>query len=123
MEHNIAFCGLDCEACDAYLATIRDDQALREKTARLWAELNQAPILPEHINCTGCRGGGVKTIFCQQLCAIRRCALQRGVPSCGRCPELERCAELGRFFQQNPQARQNLENERRGAPPAGGREG
>ena len=27
----IAYCGLDCEKCDAYLATINDDQALREK--------------------------------------------------------------------------------------------
>ena len=29
MDRRIAYCGLDCEACDAYLATIRDDQALR----------------------------------------------------------------------------------------------
>ena len=45
----IAYCGLDCEKCDAYLATINDDQALRQKTAKLWSELNHAPILPEHI--------------------------------------------------------------------------
>ena len=50
MRNMIAYCGLDCEKCDAYLATINDDQALREKTAKLWAELNNAPILPEHIN-------------------------------------------------------------------------
>ena len=39
MRNMIAYCGLDCETCDAYLATINDDQALREKTAKLWAEL------------------------------------------------------------------------------------
>ena len=55
MRNMIAYCGLDCGKCDAYLATINDDQALREKTAKLWAELNNAPILPEHINCEGCR--------------------------------------------------------------------
>ena len=55
MRDMIAYCGLDCEKCDAYLATINDDQALREKTAKLWSELNHAPILPEHINCQGCR--------------------------------------------------------------------
>ena len=49
----IAYCGLNCEKCDAYLATLNNDQTLREKTAKLWAELNQAPILPEHINCEG----------------------------------------------------------------------
>ena len=54
MRKMIAYCGLDCEKCDAYIATVRDDQALREKTAKAWAELNHAPILPEHINCLGC---------------------------------------------------------------------
>ena len=31
MRDMIAYCGLDCEKCDAYLATINDDQALREQ--------------------------------------------------------------------------------------------
>lgn len=75
MKGMIAYCGLDCEKCDAYLATINDDQALREKTAKLWAELNNAPVLPEHINCEGCRVDGIKTIYCDSLCAIRQCAL------------------------------------------------
>ena len=47
MKDMIGYCGLDCEKCDAYIATVNDDQALREKTAKLWAELNNAPILPE----------------------------------------------------------------------------
>ncbi len=32
MNGMTAYCGLDCEKCDAYLATIDDGQALREKT-------------------------------------------------------------------------------------------
>ena len=51
MKKMIAYCGLDCEKCDAYLATINDNQDLRKKTAKLWAKLKNAPILPEHINC------------------------------------------------------------------------
>ena len=43
MKRLIAICGLDCEKCDAYIATKNNDQALREKTAKLWSELNQAP--------------------------------------------------------------------------------
>ena len=38
MKKMIAYCGLDCEKCDAYIATINDDQKLRKKTAKLWAE-------------------------------------------------------------------------------------
>ena len=83
MRPNIAYCGLDCEQCDAYIATLHDDQALREKTARLWAALNHAPILPEHIHCQGCRADGVKTVFCEQLCAVRRCARQNGGKAAG----------------------------------------
>ena len=44
MKDMIGYCGLDCEKCDAYIATVNDDNALREKTAKLWAELNNAPI-------------------------------------------------------------------------------
>ena len=36
MKEMIGYCGLDCEKCDAYLATINDDPALRKNilTAR-----------------------------------------------------------------------------------------
>lgn len=29
MKEMIAYCGLDCEKCDAYIATINDNQKLR----------------------------------------------------------------------------------------------
>ena len=108
MKDMIAYCGLDCEKCDAYLATIHDDQALREKTAKLWAELNQAPILPEHINCQGCRVAGIKTVFCNSLCGIRQCALKKGVATCGDGPELEKCEIVGMVIANNPETLKNL---------------
>ena len=108
MRDMIAFCGLDCEKCDAYLATLNDDQALREKTAKLWAELNNAPILPEHINCKGCRADGVKTVFCESLCRIRQCALKKGVTTCGDCLDLETCQSIGEILSNNPDALENL---------------
>ena len=108
MRDMIAYCGLDCEKCDAYLATIHDDHALREKTAKLWAELNHAPILPEHINCKGCRADGVKTVFCESLCRIRQCALKKGVTTCGDCLDLETCQSIGEILSNNPDALENL---------------
>ena len=77
MKKMIAYCGLDCEKCEAYLATVNDDQALRVKTAELWSKLNHASITPEQINCLGCRAEGVKTIFCESLCSIRQCARKK----------------------------------------------
>ena len=106
-----AFCGIDCEKCDAYIATKNDDQALREKTARLWAKLNNAPILPEHINCDGCRADGRKTVYCQAMCAVRQCALKRGVATCGDCPEMGTCSLVGNIHSYDPEARANLAKE------------
>ena len=74
MNDYIAYCGLDCEACDARLATVNNDHALRQKVARLWSELNGVDITPEMINCEGCRMDEVKTSYCDSLCQIRQCA-------------------------------------------------
>lgn len=108
MRKMIAYCGLDCEKCDAYLATINDDQELREKTAKLWGELNNAPILPEHINCQGCRVEGVKTVFCDSLCDIRQCALKKSVTTCGECPDMEKCQTIKEIVSENPEVLDNL---------------
>ena len=108
MKAMIAYCGLDCEKCAAYLATINNDQALREKTAKLWAELNQAPILPEHINCEGCRIDGTKTVYCDHLCSIRQCALKKKAATCGECPDLDHCQMMEEFIANNPDVLKNL---------------
>lgn len=109
MRKMIAYCGLDCEKCDAYMATINDDQALREKTAKAWSELNQVAILPEHINCEGCRTEGIKTVFCDSLCEIRQCALKKRVETCGDCPDMKRCKLIGTIISNNPDSLKNLE--------------
>lgn len=108
MKNRIGYCGLDCEKCDAYIATITDNQVLREKTAALWANLNNAPILPEHINCDGCRENGTKTIFCEHLCEIRRCAKEKDIPTCIDCADFSTCRIIKGFLENNPSAFDNL---------------
>ena len=111
MKEMIAYCGLDCEKCDAYLATLHDDAELREKTARLWTELNGVTILPEHINCQGCRADGAKTVFCDSLCEIRKCAVGKSVETCGACPEMATCQTVAAIIEYNEEARENLRRE------------
>lgn len=108
MKNLVAYCGLDCEKCDAYRATINNDQSLREKTAKLWSELNNVSISPEQINCLGCRADGVKTVFCEKLCVIRQCALKKGVETCGACSVMEKCQTVGKIISNNPEALKNL---------------
>ena len=86
MKEYIAYCGLDCESCEARLATVNNDAALRQKVAKEWSDLNGVAITPEMINCVGCRIDGVKTPYCESLCPIRQCALSRGLETCGSDP-------------------------------------
>lgn len=108
MKNMIAYCGLDCERCDAYIATRNDDQQLREKTAEVWSKLNQTVILPEMINCEGCRSEGVKTMFCEKICKIRQCAMKKGVTTCADCQDMERCESLSAITSNDPEALNNL---------------
>lgn len=73
----IGCCGLNCENCDARIATINNDDALKEKTAILWTKLNGVAITKDMINCVGCRLEGVKTLFCNDLCPIRKCVNEK----------------------------------------------
>ncbi len=123
MKQLIACCGLDCETCDARIATINNDDALRETTARLWAEMNNAPdettarlwaemnnapdITAETINCMGCRTDGVKFGYCS-MCEMRSCAAGRGLATCGECAELDTCPKIAPILEHSPDARRNL---------------
>ncbi len=108
----IGCCGLDCEKCEAFIATQRNDDGMRAKVAEEWARLYHAPIRPEHINCTGCLSAGPKTYYCEQLCEIRKCAVGKQFGSCAECAQFP-CAMLEKFLDAAPQARCTLESLRR----------
>ncbi len=78
MNKYIAYCGLNCEACEARIATVNNDDNLREKVAKEWSEKKKADITPEMINCAGCRIAGVKFPYCDSMCTIRQCAMRNG---------------------------------------------
>ena len=67
MDKLIAYCGLDCVKCEARIATLDNDDALREKVARKRAEPNGVEITPSMINCIGCRVDGAKTPYCESM--------------------------------------------------------
>ncbi len=110
----IAYCGLDCEVCEARLATTGKDDELRMKVAKEWSELNGVEITPEMINCSGCRIAGVKTPYCDSLCPIRQCAMAKKVETCGNCPEMISCRKVGAIIGNNPDAKERLEKAGKG---------
>ncbi len=109
MKELIACCGLDCGQCEARIATVADDQTMREMVAEKWRTLYNAPgITAASINCTGCRMAGAKFAHCETTCEIRKCVKTKGYDSCADCPEMELCKIVGEIFSIIPEARNNL---------------
>jgi hypothetical protein len=109
-----AFCGLDCAACEAYLATQANDQAAKERIAAKWRqEFNAPDITTAHVTCDGClafngRLGGYCT-----MCPIRACGVERKVTNCAYCADYAACDKLAGFFAQAPSAKMALDEIRR----------
>ena len=108
MNKYTAYCGLDCEVCEARRATINNDDELRVKVAREWSRLNKVLITPEMINCVGCRIEGVKTPYCDSLCPIRQCGMSKEYETCADCEEMETCKKVGMIIENDQQAIHNL---------------
>ena len=104
----IAYCGLNCSKCEAYIATQKNDDVKRKETARKWSKLYQAEIKPAQINCNGCKSDGVRFSYCA-VCDIRQCCLAKGVTNCAVCGEYI-CEKLSAFIKLAPEAGTALEN-------------
>jgi hypothetical protein len=108
----LAYCGIDCGACPAYVATQNDDDALRAETARKWTELYKAERRVEDVNCDGCPGDSGRLFVYCGACEVRRCAREKQVATCAVCPEYS-CARLDEFCALMPTARELLEKLRK----------
>lgn len=112
MEQMIAFCGLTCSGCGAYLATKNNDNAQRIKTAEEWSKQFGHNFKPEEINCTGCVSKDkLKFAYCN-VCEIRKCGTEKDVKNCAYCDDYA-CEKLDKFFQMAPIAKATLEEIRK----------
>ena len=108
----IAYCGLVCTDCPAYVATQANDRAALERTAAQWREEYNAPnITVEYVLCDGCLAGERKCGHCFE-CDIRACGVARGVVNCAHCADYG-CEKIERFFGFVPSARAALDEIRR----------
>ena len=110
----IGCCGLDCETCDARIATLTNDDELREKTAALWTKLYGVAITPDMIHCTGCRMEGAKTPFCDKLCPIHNCVREKNLNTCADCEQMDGCPMLGSIAANSLFVLENLKRLRQG---------
>jgi hypothetical protein len=106
----IAFCGLDCAACEGYKATQANDLAWKERVVEQWKkEYGTADLDVKGVTCDGCTAtSGVWGAHCYN-CDTRLCGVERGVANCAACPDYA-CEKLERFFNFVPTARQTLDS-------------
>lgn len=110
MDKIIAYCGLNCSECPAYLATQADDLAALERVAAEWRVAFNAPeITAAGIACDGCLTsiGGRLSGYCS-MCEIRACAIERNVVNCAYCADYG-CEKLTGFLAHAPAAQATLE--------------
>ena len=114
MEKMIARCGLICTDCDAYKATLNNDDALRRQVAAKWTQDYNHPFKADEINCDGCLPDTVKSIGHLNICAVRKCGMSKGVKNCGWCDEYG-CSTIEEFLKMVPANRAVLDAEQRKA--------
>lgn len=103
-EQIIAYCGLVCTECPAFIATRTKDT---DKLAALALEWYGQAGDAKTCVCDGCTEAGRINQFCRE-CGVRLCAIERGVTNCAHCPDYG-CQKLTGLFQHIPLARENLE--------------
>lgn len=106
-EKMIAYCGLACTECPAYVATQANDMAALAKLAESWSKEFNASLKAEDCLCDGCLGTGRQIGHCSQ-CEIRACAVGRGAANCAHCDDFG-CEKLTGFWAVAPEAKTTLE--------------
>lgn len=84
MEPIIAKCGYRCDLCPAFEANFRGDQT-RKRMSQALAKYYDFQIEPEKISpCKGCQAA---TEAPDKDCEVYPCVCEKGLPSCGACPD------------------------------------
>lgn len=109
MAKLLAYCGLDCGECEAYIATQKSDRAGLEATAKKWTEqFGGKEITADACICDGCASEKRTSSAHAVTCAIRLCASKRGVITCAHCPDFG-CEIDKQFFAFSPVLKEKLE--------------
>lgn len=110
MEKMIAYCGIVCTDCDAYKATLNNDDKLRAEVAAKWTKEYNHPFKAGDINCDGCLPPTEKSIGHLNICAVRKCGMEKVVKNCGWCQDYS-CEKTEDFFKMVPECKKVLDAE------------
>lgn len=77
----ISPCGINCEMCAAYKATVSDDLEEKKRLAKEWST-PKCTFKAKEIYCKGCLESEWKMT---RACSIRNCCKMRNLTSCAYC--------------------------------------
>lgn len=85
MKESLCYCGHDCARCLTYLATIHDDESLRERAQKFYSETFGLEIPLDRVVCHG--GRSEHPFYLCAECPFAKCCNNRGIASCTDCPK------------------------------------
>lgn len=97
MKKMIAYCGLVCTDCEAYVATQSNDMATLAKLAERAQKEFGLTVTPEENMCDGCLAPTGRQIAYCNTCEIHACGVSRKVENCAHCDDYA-CEKLAAFF-------------------------
>ena len=103
-----AFCGLICTECPVYIATVTEDEAMKEKLAADYTTA-ACKFEKDDMNCNGCHSTeGCCEKMCAQ-CPIRLCGMKKGIETCAECGGYP-CEELKQYVPEESGNRKTLDS-------------
>lgn len=97
-----------------FVATVNNDEKLRQKTFEEWRKLysdyiGKECLTSKDMHCKGCRSEDGVFVGCLN-CQIRRCCSEKKFVTCASCVEYETCDMLNGFYSvsAHQSARDNL---------------
>lgn len=102
----LGYCGANCGECNIYRSMLYGEE-LKPETVERWQEdarkyWHVDTLDPKDLNCRGCRYEGEDVFYGFRLCPIKKCCKEKGLVSCGACPDFSSCKLL------EPEGKANL---------------
>ena len=104
-EQLLSYCGIDCTACPAYIATQVNNI---EKLTTLADEWFDGATDHTIVLCDGCKSEGRIVKWCAE-CLTRACTIERELENCAYCDDFG-CEKLLKVFEMSADAKTNLEH-------------
>jgi len=101
----LAYCGLNCDECQIYLASINENTNEQLRLAKEYST-DTCKFTKEDMFCLGCHSEKVSEKMCGD-CEIRECGTKRSCGNCAECDDFP-CLILKKYLGENSDSLNNL---------------